>query len=177
MASRSKRVYYNSDTDTWSDDGREQMQRKPESMMVDHDPSVAKEDKAKQADTFHEELEETNEGRYRGRKKRNIEADKGEKEGSRKYRRYMSKDVQSKTVQKIAEDGLDRHVSRNEFQDELFDDGVSSKEYKKDALQDYESEFNARASELPDTDRDKDGDIDEDDIEFTPGMRKMAKYM
>lgn len=174
---RKANVYYNSDTDTWSDDSREQFSLLPgTSTYKDYmeDKELAKEKAA--GDEFHDELEHQNEV-YR-----ELQLDK-EKDhevhnvGKRKYRRYMSKDVQSKDAIKIAENGLDRHVSKRDLNDELFDDGISGDSYKHEVLEDYKSEFNEKR-QIPNVDSDHDGDIDEDDDAYmTPGMKKMARYM
>lgn len=179
MAKKRKKskVYYNSGTDTWSDDAREQLSLIPGTSTYENYIESRKEASVDEPDDeFHEELEIHNED-YRENqieKEKDIEV---HNVGKRKYRRYMSKDVQSKDTIKIAENGLDRHVSKHDLNDELFDDGVSGDVYKKEVLRDYKHEFEKKR-EIPNVDSDHDGDIDgEDDVYMTPGMKKMARYM
>ena len=120
---------------------------------------------------FHAELEVDNRGlRTRQLEKENI-ANAYNATGQKKYRRFMSKEVQVKPMKKIIEDGLDRRIPRKDFNDELYDDGISGDEFGKEAARDYRNELN----DLLDTN--KDGQVDSSDEPMTPAERRLYKYM
>lgn len=97
--------------------------------------------------------------------------------GKKKYRRYMSKDVQVKKIQDVIEDGLGHNISRKDFNDELFDDGISGDEFPREAVKDHKREFD-RLKDLPQMDTNGDGIVNKDDsAEMTPGMRRLSRYM
>lgn len=97
--------------------------------------------------------------------------------GRRKYRRYMSKDVQVGRVRRIIEGGLDRRISRHSFDDELHDDSISGDTFAREAVSDYKKEF-SRKCDTPTTDTNNDGVVNQDDdVIMTPGMRKMSRYL
>lgn len=180
MARRKKktRVYYNSDTDTWSNDAMEQPYLMPGTQSYEaYQEQQAKDSPDNPDDDFHAALEDANE-EYREEQVEEDEAlEKATRESKRKYRRYMSKEVQRKKAEKIIEEGLGRDIPSRDFSDELYDDGVSGDKFIHEAAVDYKHEFEEKTREIPDIDTDKDGDVDEDDAYMTPGMKKMARYM
>lgn len=97
--------------------------------------------------------------------------------GKKKYRRYMSKETQVKKMTGVIEGGLDRHIPKKDFNDELYDDGISGDEFSHEAAKDYKQEFRQKR-EVPTVDTNNDGVIDgQDEVQMTPGMRRLAKYM
>lgn len=170
-------VFLNSDNDS-TNDSKNQLDLTPgEAAYKEYLENRKEELKKKQEEEpFHAELEIQNRTlRSRQIKKNKIE--NAYDTGKKKYRRYMSKDVQVKKMTKIIDDGLDRHIPRRDFNDELFDDGISGDEFPKEAARDYKKEFNKKR-ELPTEDTNHDNVIDDkDEPVMTPGMRKLAKYM
>lgn len=174
---RKMNVYYNSGTDTWSNDSNTQPYIKPgtgayKAYSFDKDNNTEDdivEDNVKEIDSKSEAV------------------DHAYDVANRKFRRKMSKERQNSEVKTIISHGLGKSVNitggllskvgltpTNE--DELYDDGISDKEYKKEVIRDYASDL-AEVMHTADKDNDHDGDIDENDVIITPGMKTMAKYM
>lgn len=125
---------------------------------------------------FHSKLEETNES-LRQTQIGKHEITEAFRTGQRKYRRYMSKDVKTRQVKAVIENGLDKKISKHDFDDELYDDGISGDEFPKEAARDHKQEFEERR-EIPTVDTNKDGIVDDqDDVMMTPGMKKLSRYM
>ncbi len=182
-------VFHNNDSDTWVNDTNEQLSIMPgtqaykayvEQRKSEQDGQDLKDKVDGNADARQQEKE---------RKNKEEELNDAYSVANRKFRRRMSKSVQDKEIQRIVDNGLGKHVSifgniwaklgfgGKSNQDELYDDGISADEYKKAVISDYKSDLKEAMTELPDVDYDHDGDIDEDDIVLTPGMRTMSKYM
>ena len=182
-------VFHNNDSDTWVNDTNEQLSIMPgtqaykayvEQRKSEQDGQDLKDKVDGNADARQQEKE---------RKNKEEELNDAYSVANRKFRRRMSKSVQDKEIQRIVDNGLGKHVSifgniwaklgfgGKSNQDELYDDGISADEYKKAVISDYKSDLKEAMTELPDVDHDHDGDIDEDDIVLTPGMRAMSKYM
>lgn len=105
----------------------------------------------------------------------------------RKFRRRRSKERQAARIKAdldaalstdtVVGDGIEITNPFNipgvkSMDEEVYDDGVDEKAFANDVVRDYESDI----KELMNTDNDKDGDVDEDDI--TPAMTKLhKKYM
>lgn len=135
------------------------------------------EDRSKEArvkeEEFHTDLERNNESLRRS------QIDKHEitaafRTGQRKYNRYMSKEVKVGKMKDIIESGLDKRIPRKDFDDELYDDGISGDEFPVEAARDHKQEFE-KLREIPTIDTDKDGVKDEPVM--TPGMKRLSKYM
>lgn len=95
----------------------------------------------------------------------------------RKYMDFMKKNGLVKKARSIIEKGLGRKVSRKDFDDELYDPGVTVKSFIHDAVIDHRGELSERMS-MPVSDTNGDHVVDgEDDAIPTPGMRRMARYM
>lgn len=180
MARKHKRrivYFHNNDADTTTNDSHEQIYLTQTGQSTDSIESKKARKEAEQADIEYQdkmadhntELITTMDDNDMKENQYNYDT------GRRKYRRYMSKDVQTKNLQKVASEALDRNVARSDFDDELHDDAISDKSYAKESLSDYKAELAEK--ELPVKDRDKDGDIDKDDAEMTPAMSKMSRYM
>lgn len=175
MASRKKRkekVYYNSDTDTWSNGTMEQPYLMPgtasyEAYQEKNQEQLAK----KQGDAFHEELELHNEGIRDDQLEKSKLIDDAFHIGNRKFRRQRSKERLNSDVEKIIEDGLGHQTNKVKRNKKVYDDGINDEQYAKKVVRDYKSEF----ENLCQQDNNNDGKVDEDD--WTPGMRKMSKYM
>lgn len=174
---RRPRVYYNSATDTWVNDGHEQPYLKPnivsDNIKKDHDDLThdGHASERKKTDKSEQNLDAEN------NKRRIKNAYDSGVQGRRKYRKYMQKHAHSKRVKKVIENGLDRKISERSFEDDLHDDTIAEKEFPKEAARDYKAEFDAKR-EVPVIDTNNDGVVDEnDDVVMTPGMRKLSKYM
>lgn len=175
---RKTRVYYNSDTDTWSNDTHEQPYLMPGTQSYEaYQEQQLKDDPNQPDDEFHKNLEEDNEDYREEQVQEDKEFEKKSEVTRRKYRRYMSKEVQRKAAEKIIEDGLERDIPTRDFSDELYDDGVSGDKFVHEAAVDYKHEFDEKTREVPEVDNNGDGKVDEDDAYMTPGMKKMARYM
>lgn len=170
-------VYFNNNTDTTTNDSHEQVYLTPTGQSTDSlESKQAVVDSEKSDIEYQDALAEHNTELITEQDSNDVKENEYNYDtGRRKYRRYMSKDVDTKKLQKIASDALDRHVSRNDFQDELHDDGISKKEYPKESLSDYRNELAKK--EIPVKDKDYDGDIDKDDVDVTPSMSKMSRYI
>lgn len=134
-------------------------------------------EKKTQEEPFHAQLETENRSlRIVQVKKDEIQAAYNNT-GQKKYRRFMSKDVQVRKMTDVIEDGLGRNIPRRDFEDELFDDGISGDDFPKEAARDYKKEFES-VREIPTVDTNGDGVVDgEDDSVMTPGMRRLGRYM
>ena len=185
MARRKRRekVYYNSDTDTWSNDSHEQPYLMPgtESYKAMQEVQEKQENK-KKGDEFHEQLEIENESLREDQLSKSELLNEAYNVGNRKFRRRRSKERQNKKIEKIIEQGLGQDVdikggtsaafnapTAKSCNDELYNDSISEKDYKKEVIKDYKHDF----EEIVHEDKDNDGNEDE----WTPGMRKMARYM
>lgn len=98
----------------------------------------------------------------------------------RKFRRKRSKERKIDEVRDIAKGALNKDIpvhntfnipGRRSMDEELHNDSVDEKSFVGECLRDYESDL----KELYDSDNNRDGQTDDDDI--TPGMRRMMKYM
>ena len=175
---RKSRVYYNSDTDTWSNDANEQPYLMPGTQSYEAYVEQQKESSpSKPDDEFHQELEMDNEDYREEQVNEDKSFEKESQDMRRKSRRYMSKEVKRKEAEKIIEEGLGRDIPTREFSDELYDDGVSADKFIHESAVDYKAEFEEKAREVPEVDTNKDGQIDEDDAYMTPGMKKLSRYM
>ena len=108
--------------------------------------------------------------------------------GARKFRLQRSKSRENKEIQKIVSDGLGHKVDIEggflgsyglpcvSNSDELYDDGLNEKEYKEAVIRDYAKAAES-VREVPKVDTNGDGKVDEDDVEMTPGMKTLMKYM
>jgi len=174
---RRRKIYYNSDADTTTDDSREQLYLTPAGTSDKSDvlqQELAENEEANKE--FHEELSAHNDGIVRATDaKDKVKNAYGRETGRRKYRKYIEKDVQTEKLRKMASDALERSVPLKDFQEELHDDGIGAKEYAHETMTDYRQELIQK--EIPVKDRDKDGDIDKDDVEITPAMTKMSKFI
>lgn len=185
MARRKRRdkVYYNSDTDTWSNDSHEQPYLMPgtESYKAMQEVQDKQEEKRK-GDDFHEDLENSNEQLREEQLSKSELLNEAYNVGNRKFRRRRSKERQNGKVERIVEKGLGHDVdikggaaaafnvpTATTCNDELYNDAISDKDYKKEVIKDYKREF----EEIVHEDKDNDGKDDE----WTPGMKKMARYM
>ena len=174
---RRRVVYFNNNTDTTTNDSHEQVYLTPTGQSTDSLESRQDAIEEKQANVeYQDELAEHNTELITQQDDNDVKENEYNYDtGRRKYRRYMSKDVDTKKLQRLASEALDRDVSSKDFQDELHDDGISKKDYPKESLSDYRDELAKK--ELPVKDKDHDGDIDKDDADITPAMGKMARYM
>ena len=174
---RRRTIYFNNNADTTTNDSNEQIYLVPTGVSTDSVDSREARKQTEEANVeFHDELEEHNTDLITTAGENDMaENEYSYSTGKRKYRRYMSKEVQTPEVAKLASEALDRHIPKRDFEDELHDDGIDAKNYPKEALVDYRDELAKK--ELPVKDKDKDGDIDKDDAEITPAMSKMARYM
>jgi hypothetical protein len=183
---KGSKVYYNNDTDTWVNDSAEQFSLAPGSKEYEQYKAQL------QIDDKHESDEQCEKSIEHDEHLSDKKSDEKDMIGSaydvatRKHRRKMSKERQNKDIQKIVDGGLGKHTDiKGGFmgsidlpsvtcKDEMYDDGIDAKHYKKEVIQDYKKEFK-KVREVPVIDTDGDGK--EDDTVMTPGMRKMAKYM
>ncbi|MBO5435594.1 hypothetical protein J6A31_07360 [bacterium] len=179
---RKQRIYYNSSTDTWTNDAREQLSLIPQSNAYDdYQKKVMKQqeaaEKSSEVDNKINQPEKEKKVSDKSCEKDEIKKAyrKGE-QGRAKYRKRMSKEVQVSHMQKVLSDGLDRHVSRHEFDDELHDDSILAREFPTEAAIDHKAEFDSKR-ELPAIDVNANGIIDVQEEPMTPGMKKLARYM
>lgn len=180
---RKEKVYYNSDTDTWSNGAMEQPYLMPgtasyEAMQEANQIQMEK----KQGDEFHEELEEHNE-KVRSRLIAKGKAVKDAFDTSQqKFKNQRAKERMNDEIEDILEDGLGKDVNVDgglagafniplvkTCDDELYDDSITPGEYKKAVIRDYEKDF----ADVCKDDKDHDGEEDE----WTPGMKKLSRYM
>lgn len=95
----------------------------------------------------------------------------------RKYMDFMKKHELVAKARSIIERGLGRKVGKKDFEDELFDPGVTAKTFIREAVDDHEPELRSLMSE-PTVDTNGDRVVDGDDEPvMTPGMSRMARYM
>jgi len=183
---RNKRqaVYHNNNTDNWTNDTKEQLSLAPGS-----DGYNARQERLLESNPMSEQnLEEVAEEQYELEKTYDEDHDpkdladdfvdafeKGRQSASvLRYRSKMQREDAVRQTAKIASEGLDRDVSTKEI--EAKSDSITTKAADVPrALKSYDVELSQR--EVPTMDRDGDGDIDKDDIAYTPGMKRMRSYM
>lgn len=182
---RKEKVYYNSDTDTWSNGTMEQPYLMPgtasyEAMQEANQLQLEK----KQGDEFHEQLEEYNE------ELRGEQLEEGQKvidafnASQQKFKNQRRKARMNDEIEDILEDGLGKDVNvdggiagsfniplTNNCKDAMYNDGITDDQYKKTVIREYKDEF----TDICNQDNNHDGEVDEED--WTPGMHKLAKYM
>lgn len=189
---RAVKVYYNSDTDTWTNDSHEEPYLMPGTEAYEaYQKTLAENSASQKDDEFHEKLEDRNEDLRKEQLAKEASLDHAYEVANRKFRRRMSKERQNKEIQNIVSDGLGSgidisggvltkvgvHGVDTSNQDELYDDGIDADHYKKAVISEYKGELNEAMREVPNVDTNGDGEIDSDDVEVTPGMRRMARYM
>lgn len=169
---RKEKVYYNSDTDTWSNDSNEQPYLMPGTASYEAYQAKNQEQLEKKiGDDFHHELEAHNESIRDEQLEKSKLIDDAFHVGNRKFRRQRSKERLNSDVEKIIDDGLGHGAAKIKHNENVYDDGVNDKQYAKKVVRDYKSEF----ENLCQQDNNNDGKVDEDD--WTPGMRKLSRYM
>lgn len=188
MAKRNNKrgkVYYKSDTDTWSNDAMEQPYLMPGTESYKAMQSQNEEKKElKKGDEFHDELEFQNETLRKRQLDKSKMIDEAFNVGSRKFRKVRAKKRVQDQTERIIEDGIGKNVDikggiagdialgcSGVSKKLVYDDGVNPEEYQTQVIRSYEPEF----KEACDKDNNNDGQIDDDD--WTPGMHKMARYM
>ena len=177
-------VYHNNNSDNWTNDTKEQLSLAPGS-----DGYNARQERLQESNPMSEQnLEEVAEEQLEIEKTYEAEHDakdladdfveafeKGRQSASvLRYRSQMQREDVVRQTAKIASDGLGREVSTKEI--EAKNDSITTKSTDVPrALKSYEAELSQR--EVPTMDKDGDGDIDKDDIDYTPGMSRMRRYM
>ena len=164
---RKTRVYYNSDKDTWSADDREKFV--PVNMMLSESSVSA--DVSADASVSDVGL------RIR---KDDIERKKKMEVAQRKHILHMQKEASDGKLSKIVSRGLGKNVNVKKGsinnRDELYDDSIMpGSEYEKDVIEDYSDVFYERLR--PNRDVNKDGVINEADVEVTSGSKTMESYL
>ena len=195
MARRRKRkskVYYNSSTDTWSNDSMTEPYLMPgteayEAYQQNLENQFGEE--GKEADEFHKEYAESIEDDRIEKTDKEKNIDEAYNVANRKFRRRRSKERQNEEIEKIIEGGLGKDIDLDgglageyglpsiSSNDEAYDDGINAAQYAHEVIKDYKKQFEATVRDIPDVDNNNDGKIDEQDAEMTPGMKKMAKYI
>lgn len=178
-------VYHNNKSDTWTNDAKDQLSLDPGSAGY----KARQEKLAENSPSSDQNMDDVAEDQFEISEQREAEKEqlemsddfvdafaKGEKSSSvMQYRGKMQiSDAVAQTA-KIASDGLDRNISSKEIAASVNDSHIREKDVAKVALKKYRNEAIAR--ETPVEDVDHDGDIDQDDVDITPGMSKMMRYM
>ena len=177
-------VYHNNNSDNWTNDTKEQLSLAPGS-----DGYNARQERLLESNPMSEQnLEEVAEEQFEIEKTYDAEREakdladdfvdafeKGRQSASvLRYRSQMQREDVVRQTAKIASEGLGREVSTTEI--EAKNNSITTKAADVPrALKSYEGELAQR--EVPTMDRDGDGDIDKDDIDYTPGMSRMRRYM
>lgn len=76
---------------------------------------------------------------------------------------------QVKKAKKVIEEGLDCNISKRDFDDEIYDNGITADEFMHEAVKDHASEFDKMYNQSSSND-------DEVDMD-TPAGRRMRKYL
>lgn len=186
---RKSKVYYNNETDTWSNDSGEQPYLMPGTESYEaYQASLLEKENQKNGDEFHDDLERTNESLRASQLKKSKKIDDAFNVGNRKFRRQRSKARKNKEIEKILSEGLGHKVDIEggllghyglpciSNSEELYDDSLDAREYENAVIKEYEKEAKA-IRDVPNVDVNGDGKVDENDIEMTPGMKTLMKYM
>ena len=180
-----KNIHYNADTDTWPIDTKEQPYLMPGTESYEAMQEVnEKQEAEKQGDEFHQKLEERNEELRGEQYDKNAKSDNSADASFHKFRKQRAKQRVQKQTEKIVEAGIGKNVNIDGSIEDIFaitdsklskklvyDDSVDATEYQEQIIRSYKSEF----KDACDEDNNGDGQIDSDD--WTPGMRKMSKYL
>lgn len=187
MAKRKRKqqpVYHNNNSDTWTNDDKEQLSLLPGSAGQKARQEQLSESNPMSKDNMDEVAEEQfelSEKEKEDRESQQLENEfheaftKGQKSASiMQYRAMAFRQDAVKQTAKIASEGLGRTISEKEIEQANKGIAVMPEDVPK-ALKNYEEELNER--EVPKVDTNGDGKIDEDDVYMTPGMSKMRRYM
>lgn len=186
MAKRGKKrqvVYHNNNTDNWTNDDKEQL-----SLIPGTDGYKARKEQLQMTNSMSDiNIDSDMERQLSLAEQRKLEKsekeddsfvdafEKGRKSASVvKYRNKMKRRDAVQHTAKIASDGIGRTVTENEIEFKTDDPYAQASDVPK-SLKTFEPELAQR--EVPMADVDKDGDIDKDDVVYTPGMRRLRKYM
>ena len=169
---RKAKVYYNNEIDTWSNDSGEQpylipgteaynayqARLKTEELQSDDEPQLESDEDVDEIDSC------------------NVDSNDIFAVSNHKFRRQQSKVRHNDEIQKIVNNGLGYSAKDLSKSDEVYDDGLNEKEYKKAVISNYKKEAD-KVREIPTVDNNGDGKIDKNDVEMTPGMKHLMKYM
>lgn len=193
MEKRRMRVYYNSSSDTWSDDAKEQLSLVPDAADCGLVPG---QDAPDVSDSHAEGMQEMQMEISVSVREPDDVPEKDDMCGFMEYayknavyrcHRKQNKMAQNKWIQKLVSRGLGRHVSLSggissgigfpgiSNSDELYSDAITVSGYAEDVISDYRKPLERAVRKLPSIDTDGDGVGDSFDM--TPGMRAMMKYM
>ena len=177
-------VYHNNNTDNWTSDAKEQLSLVPGSDGYNarqerlFENSPMSEQNLKNVVKEQYELQKIYEEDHDTKDLAEDFVDAFEKGGQSasvlRYRSKMQREDAVCQTAEIASDGLGRNISPQEI--EARNDSITVKDTDvPGALKSYKAELSQR--EVPTMDLDGDGDIDKDDVIYTPGMKHMRNYM
>ena len=175
-------IYHNNAKDPWTNDTKDQL-----SLALGSDGYEARQAKlAENTPMSEENLDQATEEQFEMIKATESEANElaeelheaftiGHKSPAvMQYRSMVQRQDVVRQTAKIASDGLGRTVTEKEIESVTGGITVLPDDVPK-ALQNYETELHER--EIPVTDANHDGQIDEDDVYMTPGMSRMRRYI
>lgn len=173
---KKQKVYYNNDTDTWSNDSGEQPYLMPGSEAYEaYQERLKAQEKAKKEKELELQAEKQLMDELTDKEKYKKVGDVFDV-GTRKFRSQQKKASQNKSIEKLVEGGLGHDVKVNKQSSALYDDSLNEAEYKKAVVSEYKKEAE-KVREIPTVDTNGDGKIDKDDVQMTPGMKSLMRYM
>lgn len=147
------KVYHNNDKALWeNDDGTEMYLMPGTPAYEEYIKSLKMQSCNRPEDETHIEWEEHNEDVQQDRIDRIYKLDKAKETARRKYIQRMRKRTMARVAERVAEKDLHRNVFAKEFEDEVFDDGVTTANFYKASLGDFKEEHREKLKngrELP----------------------------